>query len=60
MGGYFSSSKKASGSTPKATVEDGSADKRGSKYRVVYLERDVRISEHPRDLGALFVLRRTG
>lgn len=62
MGGYFSSSSKKDGgpSLSKAAAEVSSGDKHKSKYKVVYLDRDVRLSEHPKCLGALFVLRRTG
>lgn len=64
MGGYFSSVKKGDDVGGKAAAKGAAKgspeDKRKSKYRVVYLDRDVRISEYPRDLGAFFVLRRTG
>lgn len=63
MGGYFSTSKKESSDGAVLTKGAAKADiqnKRMCKYRVVYLDRNVKISEHPKDLRALFVLKRTG
>lgn len=62
MGGYFSSKKEK-----KEEVEatDGAAggtpeEKRRGRYKLTYLERDVQLNEHPADMRALFVLKRTG
>ena len=63
MGGYFSTSKReslGSAGPTEVAAKAGTQSKRMCKYRVVYLERNVNISEHPMDLRALFVLRRTG
>jgi hypothetical protein len=62
MGGYFSSTKKAAAVSVGLAKPDGvtQQDKRMCKYRIVYTDRNVKISEHPKDLRAFFVLRRTG
>lgn len=59
MGGYWSKKDKEGGTSKEAT--DGSdEDSKKSKYKVVYTNREIKISELPRDLLSLFVLRRIG
>lgn len=62
MGGYLSSKKKPEDAIDYSRGARGrpSDEKKRSRFKVVYTDRDVGINELPRDLGALFVLRRTG
>ncbi len=63
MGGYFT--KKEGKTSDETTGKEGTDSsredvKKKSKYKVVYVDREVKVSELPRDLSSLFVLRRTG
>ena len=63
MGGYFS--KKESKSNEEPTGKEGTDSsseevKKKSRYKVVYANREVKVSELPRDLRSLFVLKRKG
>ncbi len=63
MGGYFSSpntNKKERGEKRLSTGQGTPEQQKKSRYRVVYLDRDVKISEYPQDVTTLFVLKRTG
>ena len=62
MGGYFSKKedKTGGGGNSHEATDSSSEDAKKSRYKVVYLNRDVKLSELPPDLSSLFVLRRTG
>ena len=62
MGGYLPGLKKDKSNM--GVGEGGriprSSEKRKNRYKVVYTDRNIKISELPRDIRALFVLRRSG
>ncbi len=60
MGGYLSS-KKDDKDKPELVSKGAPGEKQQKrKYRVVYTDREMKVSEFPRDMTSLFVLRRTG
>ena len=60
MGGYFSGGKKEE--KPGKDHRDGQSfgEKKKWRYRVVYTDREVKMCELPRNLRAMFVLKRSG
>lgn len=62
MGGYFSKKESKTGEehTGKEGTDSSSEDLKKSRYRVVYADREVKVSELPQDLRSLFILKRKG
>ena len=58
MGGYWSSKKTGTGDKGEGSAVE--AEHKKSKYSVVYTGREVTAQDLPKDLGTVFVLRRTG
>lgn len=58
MGSYWS--KKGDKTGQEAESTDGEEKQQKSKYKIVYTDKPMKVSEYPLNMRSIFVLRRIG